>query len=131
MITISENNLYLTVITTFTVEPQHQHSLMDVLTQTTNTIKQVKGFISSSLLKSTDNTKVILYTQWQSQEDYNKSAKDYNDLLNLKEVLPIATFKSQMYYVMKTISPSPKDKKANIIVLPEECGDTLWDDVLQ
>jgi quinol monooxygenase YgiN len=57
-----------TMINTFTVEPQNQQRLVDLLVETTESVmRHVPGFISANIHASTDGTKVINYAQWQSQ----------------------------------------------------------------
>lgn len=71
MIAISTGNRYLTLINIFTVKPSNQQKLVDLLTLATeSSVRRVNGFISSSLHRSLDGTKVTMYAQWQSMEDY-------------------------------------------------------------
>ena len=71
MTTISNQNRYLTLINVFTVEPANQQKLVDLLTLATkSSVQNITGFISSSLHRSLDGTKVTMYAQWRSMEDY-------------------------------------------------------------
>jgi len=55
----------------FTVEPLNQQKLVDLLTLATeSSVRNIIGFISSSLHGSLDGTKVTMYAQWRSIVDY-------------------------------------------------------------
>ncbi len=132
MITISEDNGFLTLINIFTVIPDHQQPLIELLTEAIeSSMSEAKGFISSSIHKSVDATKVVLYTQWQSREEYNKRVNDCNTSVYLKEVRAIAGFESEMYNVAKTFVAPMIEPESEMIALPDECGDTLWDNLLE
>ena len=70
MATVATNNEVITVIAIFTVEPDRQQELIDVIAEFTETVKQQPGFISTNIHKSIDGVKVANYAQWQSQADY-------------------------------------------------------------
>src|SRR5690606_40222501 len=71
MTIITKEANFLTLINVFTVEPINQQNLIDLLTMATeSSVRKVKGFISSSLHRSIDGTKVTMYAQWKSIEDY-------------------------------------------------------------
>ena len=106
MTTISVENNYLTLINVFTVDPSNQQKLVDLLILATEeSVTRITGFISSSLHKSLDGTKVTMYAQWRSIEDYqnmraNPAASPY-----LEEALKTASFDPGMYEVVKTFTP--------------------------
>lgn len=59
----------VTSITTFTVAPEGQHDLVNVLSTATEALVQHQpGFISSNIHASTDGTQVVNYTQWATAE---------------------------------------------------------------
>jgi quinol monooxygenase YgiN len=71
MITITKTNTVLTLINVFTVVPDKQQELIMLLTRATDlSVRHVPGFISASLHRSFDGTKVTMYAQWRSIEDY-------------------------------------------------------------
>jgi len=58
-----------TLINVFTVPPDRQQQLVDALTRATeDTIRHLPGFISASIHKSLDGTRVTNYAQWRSRE---------------------------------------------------------------
>ena len=71
MTIISKGNKLVTLINIFTVEPANQQQLLDLLARATDTaVRQAPGFISASLHRGLDGTKVVMYAQWRSLEDY-------------------------------------------------------------
>lgn len=106
MTTISKENIYLTLINVFTVEPENQQKLVDLLILATkNTVRNIEGFISSSLHKSLDGTKVTMYAQWKSIEDYQNMRNNSTASPYLEEALKIAKFDMGMYEVVETFLP--------------------------
>jgi quinol monooxygenase YgiN len=104
---ISINNRVVTLINVFTVDPENQERLVELLTSATEvSVRYAPGFISSSLHRSTDGTKVTMYAQWRSAEDYQAMRNDPKPLPYLQEALTIATFEPGMYEVVKTFEPS-------------------------
>jgi Antibiotic biosynthesis monooxygenase len=99
-----ENNL-LTLINIFTVEPANQQLLVDLLIlATNNSVRMITGFISSSLHRSLDGTKVTMYAQWRSLEDYQNMRNNAVASPYLTQALEIATFEPGMYKVVETFS---------------------------
>jgi len=107
MTTISPENNYLTLINVFTVDPANQQKLVDLLTLATNgSVNKVKGFISASLHRSLDSTKVTMYAQWQSMQDYQNMRNNPTASPYLEQALQFATFEPGMYEVVKTFLPA-------------------------
>jgi len=103
MTTITPENNYLTLINVFTVDPSNQQKLIDLLTLATDTsVKNITGFISASLHKSIDGTKVTMYAQWRSAKDYQNMRNNPTASPYLQQALEIATFAPGMYEVVKT-----------------------------
>jgi len=106
MTTISKENNYLTLINVFTVDPENQQKLVDLLISATeSTVRNIEGFISSSLHKSIDGTKVTMYAQWKSLEDYQNMRNNSTASPYLEEALKIAKFDMGMYDVVETFLP--------------------------
>jgi quinol monooxygenase YgiN len=76
MTRISTRNDMITLINVFTVEPANQQRLVELLTEATEvSVRQAPGFVSASLHRSTDGTKVTMYAQWRSIEAYQGDAR--------------------------------------------------------
>jgi quinol monooxygenase YgiN len=92
----------VTLINVFKVQPGEQQQLIDLLTQATvNSVQNAPGFISAKLHRSIDGTKVTMYAQWRSREDYESMRADPAPLPYLNEALKIATFEPGMYEVVQ------------------------------
>jgi hypothetical protein len=109
MTTISKQNRILTLINVFTVEPVNQQKLVDLLTlATASTVQNIAGFISSSLHRSLDGTKVTMYAQWRSVEDYQNMRNNSTASPYLQQALEFAKFDPGMYEVVETFLPGNK-----------------------
>ena len=107
MTTITKEANFLTLINVFTVEPTHQQKLVDLLILATeSSVRRVAGFISSSLHRSIDGTKVTMYAQWRSLEDYQNMRNNSAASPYLNEALKIAKFDPGMYEVIETFLPA-------------------------
>ena len=106
MTIISEESGFLTLINVFTVSPDSQQKLIDLLTQATDrSVRHAKGFVSAALHRSLDGTKVTMYAQWQSMEAYQAMRGDPVAIPYLTEALAIATFEPGAYTVAGTFAP--------------------------
>src|SRR5262245_25108783 len=66
---ITKDEAVVTVINVFTVDPENQRRLLDLLaTATEETISKMPGFISANFHKSLDGTRVVNYAQWATQQ---------------------------------------------------------------
>ena len=61
----------VTLINVFTVKAANQRQLLELLARAAETsVRHAPGFISASLHRGLDGTKVTMYAQWRSVEDY-------------------------------------------------------------
>ncbi len=113
MITITKGKNVVTLINVFTVNPAKQSELIRLLTRATDSsVRHISGFISASLHRSLDGTKVTMYAQWRSMEDYQAMRQNTAAAPFLQQALSIAAFDPGMYEV------------AEIFVSDEESGST-------
>ncbi|SDL88685.1 antibiotic biosynthesis monooxygenase family protein [Sediminibacillus halophilus] len=109
MTQISKNDPILTLINVFTVDPENQARVVELLTKATDiSVRHAPGFISSSLHQSLDGTKVTMYAQWKSEEEYNAMRRDPKPLPYFQEILTLAKFDPGMYEVVKTFEAADK-----------------------
>ncbi|MBB3128157.1 quinol monooxygenase YgiN [Paenibacillus rhizosphaerae] len=102
MTQMSMSNEVLTLINVFTVDPANQERLIELLTDATNvSVRYAPGFITCILHRGTDGTKVTMYSQWRSAEDYQDMRNDPRPLPYLQEALKIAKFEPGMYEIVK------------------------------
>jgi quinol monooxygenase YgiN len=103
----SEKDCIVTLINVFTVEPANQQRLVDLLTRATDgSVNRAPGFISSTLHRSIDGTKVTMYAQWRSAKDYQAMRQDPGPQPFLEEALTIAKFEPGMYEIVQTFRPA-------------------------
>jgi heme-degrading monooxygenase HmoA len=75
--TIRVDTNTITLVNVFTVEPDNQQKLVDVLKGGTDEFfSQAPGFISSSVLNGKDGRRVINYSQWKSAQDIEAFRQD-------------------------------------------------------
>ena len=100
------NNKSVILINVFTVEPTRQQELIELLTRATeDSVRHARGFMSARLHRSLDGTKVTMYAQWRSNEEYQAMRENPAPLPYLQQALAIAKFEPGMYEVVQTFSP--------------------------
>jgi quinol monooxygenase YgiN len=64
--TIAVTNEVTTLINVFTVEPENQQRLIELLQENTgNVICKLDGWISTNLIATKDRCRVAIYSQWR------------------------------------------------------------------
>lgn len=106
MTTISARSDVMTLINVFTVDVENQRRLVELLIEATEVVRRAPGFVSASLHRSTDGTKVTMYAQWRSINDYQAMRQDPVPLPFLQEALTIAKFEPGVYEVVRTFTPA-------------------------
>jgi hypothetical protein len=107
MITISKNNRVATLINVFTVEPENQERLVDMLVEATEkTMKNLPGFVSATIHKSADGVRVANYAQWRRREDFEAMLENPEATAHMKPIMEIAKFDAHLYEVVESISVS-------------------------
>jgi quinol monooxygenase YgiN len=97
----------VTLINVFTVDPQNQQRLIELLSRATEiSVRHAPGFIAANLHRSIDGTKVTMVAQWRSAEEYQAMRNDPAPLPFLQEALTMATFDPGMYEVVQAFSPN-------------------------
>jgi len=105
MPSISKGNRPMTVINVFTVAPDRQMRLVDLLTRATeSSVRHVPGFVAAALHRSLDGTKVTMYAQWRSPEDYEQMRSRPDTSPFLAEAMTIATFEPGLYEVVEVFA---------------------------
>jgi quinol monooxygenase YgiN len=98
----------IVLINVFTTPPDQQQRLIDLLTRATDgLVDRAPGFISSTLHRSIDGTKVTMVATWRSAEDYQAMRQDPRPLPFLQEALTFATFEPGMYEIVRTFKAQP------------------------
>ena len=113
MTTISKDNKLVTLINVFTVEPDKQQQLVDLLIHATNVAMcHIPGFISANIHRSLDGTKVANYAQWRSVEDFRAMLKNPAALPHMQQAAALAKFEHGLYEVVETHSHDPSAERS-------------------
>ncbi len=68
MITLTKDANVYTMIVHFEIEPAHQQEQIDAIVEfVESVVKHQPGFLSATLHKSTDGTRIVNYAQWESK----------------------------------------------------------------
>jgi len=111
MVTISPSRRLVTLINVFTVEPANQRQLLELLARATETsVRHAPGFISASLHRSLDRTKVTMYAQWRTIAAYQAMRENLAPLPYLQQTLAIAKFDPGMYEVVETYAGTASER---------------------
>jgi quinol monooxygenase YgiN len=98
--TISTGSPLVTLINVFTVSPDDQQQLVDLLVEATDkVIRHRPGFISANIHASLDGTRVTNYAQWRSREDFAAMLDDPEAIPHLRGASAIATAEPHLYQV--------------------------------
>jgi len=94
-ITIRATGQMVTLIIICTVDPQDQQALIDIFKEGTEAwISKVHGYISTSLHKSNDGRRVVIYSQWQNAQSIG-AMRDSADMgPYMKRISALATLDS-------------------------------------
>jgi quinol monooxygenase YgiN len=99
--TINKDSKVTTLINVFTVEPNNQQRLVDLLIDVTEKVmSQQEGFISANIHKSLDGTRVVNYAQWKSKEAFEKMLKNPTAITHMNDAFSIATVEGSLYEVV-------------------------------
>ena len=99
--TISPTNPVLTLINVFTVNPENQQRLVNLLILTSERImKKQPGYISANIHKSLDGMRVVNYAQWRSREDYEAIFQNPKVVEHMSEIMTFAKSDYHLYEVV-------------------------------
>ena len=101
MVTISKDDDLVTLINVFTVAPEDQQRLVEVLVEATQAVmRKQPGFISANIHRSLDGTRVTNYAQWRSREAFEGMLGDREAAEHMGEAAWIAErFEPHLYEV--------------------------------
>ena len=90
--TISTEDELMTLVNVFTVEPEHQQELIDILAEATATMLQMDGFISANLHRSGDGRRVVNYVQWRSAQHFEAMLADARAIPHMQRAAELASY---------------------------------------
>lgn len=98
--TIDTANDVVTLVNVFTVEPENQRQLVDLLnTATEQVMRHQPGFVSANIHVSLDGRRVVNYAQWRSPEDFQSMLADSVAREHMEAVLSLAEAEPHLYEV--------------------------------
>ncbi|MGI8498883.1 MAG: antibiotic biosynthesis monooxygenase family protein [Gemmatimonadaceae bacterium] len=107
MATIKKGREIMTLVNVFTVSPEKQTELADLLVRATaETMRHLPGFISASIHRSLDGTKVINYAQWRSQADFAALKENPKARPHMQVAAAMASFEPIVCEVVDSITTS-------------------------
>ncbi len=90
----------LTLINVFTVEPERQRELVELLDQATEQVMRHRpGFISANIHASLDGTRVANYAQWRSRDDFSAMLADPVAQEHMQQAGSLGSAEPQLYTV--------------------------------
>ena len=91
--TISPDQDVMTLVNVFTVEPERQRELVDLLVQATDEVMQpLPGFVSANIHRSDDGRHVVNYAQWATAADFEAMQRDPRATQHMRGAAAIASF---------------------------------------
>jgi len=104
MATIEKGRKLMTLVNVFTVSQDKQNELAGLLVRATEkTMRHLPGFISASIHRSLDGTKVINYAQWRSQADFAAMQKNPEAGPHMQAAAALAEFEPIVCEVVDSI----------------------------
>ena len=77
MATIATDQAVVTLVSVFTVSPERQQELADLLVEATESVmNRLPGYVSANIHRSLDGSKVVNYAQWRRVEDFEAMLRD-------------------------------------------------------
>ncbi|GAA4994935.1 antibiotic biosynthesis monooxygenase family protein [Actinopolymorpha pittospori] len=91
----------VTVINVFTVEPDNQQMLVELLVQAAQQIMSKQpGYKSARIHRSLDGAKVAVHAQWRSRKDFEGLAGNPEAAVHMRRARDLATFEPVLYEVV-------------------------------
>lgn len=105
MATIERGRQLMTLVNVFTVSPERQSELVELLIRATEeTMRHLPGFLSASIHRRVDGTKVVNYAQWRSPADFAAMRDNEKARPHLQAAAALATFDPIVCEVVDSIS---------------------------
>jgi heme-degrading monooxygenase HmoA len=93
--TIRADSGVTTLVNVFTVEPDNQQKLVELLKEgTASFFSRMPGFISSSVHRSKDGRRAVNYAQWRSVRDIEAFREDPNFAPYIQRITALAKSES-------------------------------------
>jgi heme-degrading monooxygenase HmoA len=101
MTTIDPRQKLVTLINVFSVEPENQARLVEVLVEATEKVmRHLPGFLSANIHRSLDGRHVANYAQWESREAFERMLSDPEARRHMGPIQEIASNQGFLYEVV-------------------------------
>ena len=99
---ISKDGNLVTVVNTFSVKPENQKNLLQLLEDLRIVVEKLSGFISANVHRSFEGTRIVSYAQWNTKEAYQAVYTNLDVKPILDEIKKISKFSWNLYEVVYT-----------------------------
>jgi heme-degrading monooxygenase HmoA len=101
---IARDGGVVTLINVFTVSPEDQKRLVDLLVRATEeVVSRQPGYVSANVHESFDSARVTNYTQWRSRDDFEAIFRDPEVVAHMCEAERITvSYEPYLYKVAYT-----------------------------
>ena len=99
---ISKDANLVTVINMFSVKPENQKKLLQLLEDLRIVVEKLHGFISANVHRSFEGTRIVSYAQWNTKEAYQAFYTNSDARPILDEIKKISKFSWNLYEVVYT-----------------------------
>jgi quinol monooxygenase YgiN len=104
--TIRNDRETFTLINVFSVTPENQQPLIDLLTKATSqTMAKLPGFVSANVHRSFDGRKVVNCARWESQAHFEAMRQNPQAIPYIKAAGALATAEP---VICEVVTPSSK-----------------------
>ncbi|MFD9002389.1 antibiotic biosynthesis monooxygenase family protein [Streptomyces sp. NPDC059582] len=95
-----------TLINIFTVSPDRQTELIELLTRATEeTMRHQPGFVCANFHASQDGERVLNYAQWESEEHYRAMLDNPEARVHMEQAAKIATDVQPRLFRVASVHP--------------------------
>ena len=99
---ISKDANLVTVVNMFSVKPENQKKLLQLLEDLRVVVEKQPGFISANVHRSFEGTRIVSYAQWNTKETYQAVYTNSDARPILDEIKKISKFSWNLYEVVYT-----------------------------
>src|SRR5690349_8690262 len=112
MATIATHQDVVTLVNVFTVSPERQQQLADLLVEATGSVmNQLHGFVSANIHRSLDGTRVVNYAQWRHVEDFEAMLRDPTAQEHIQAATRLAERVEPHLYEVFFTDPAPSAER--------------------
>ncbi|MBX9624921.1 MAG: antibiotic biosynthesis monooxygenase [Gemmataceae bacterium] len=105
MVTISKDRPGVTLVNVFRTDPARQAELVALLVEATEAVmRHLPGFVSATIHRSLDGTRVTNYAQWRSAADFEAMTRHPDAAPHMMRAAePAQGFDPNLYEVVESV----------------------------